>query len=88
MRCCKLADRVYVMKDGEVVAELAAADADVATLHRLMVGRTLQADYYYEPLQKPVQDKVVLEADGLASAPPTGTSASSFAPGKFSESPG
>ena len=32
----------------------------------LMVGRTLQADYYYEPLQKPVQDKVVLEADGLA----------------------
>ena len=62
----QVADRVYVMKDGEVVAELAAADADVATLHRLMVGRTLQADYYYEPLQKPVQDKVVLEADGLA----------------------
>ena len=62
----QVSDRVYVMKDGEVVAELAAADANVATLHRLMVGRTLQADYYYEPLQKPVQDKVVLEADGLA----------------------
>ncbi len=61
-----VSDRVYVMKDGEVVAELAAADADVATLHRLMVGRSLQADYYYEPLQKPVQDKVVLEAHQLA----------------------
>src|SRR6266404_2649898 len=61
-----ISDRVYVMKDGKVVAELAAADADVATLHQLMVGRSLQADYYYEPLQKPVQDKVVLEAHQLA----------------------
>ena len=49
----QLSDRVYVMKDGAVVAELRAADADVATLHQLMVGRSLQADYYYEPLQKP-----------------------------------
>ena len=39
------------MKDGEVVAELPAAEANVAMLHRLMVGRTQQADYYYEPLQ-------------------------------------
>ena len=62
----QISDRVYVMKDGEVVAELAAADADVAMLHRLMVGRTQQADYYYEPLQMPVQDAVVLEADQLA----------------------
>jgi ribose transport system ATP-binding protein len=62
----ELSDRVYVMKDGEVVSDLATADANVATLHRLMVGRSLQADYYYEPLQKPVQDRIVLEADGLA----------------------
>ena len=62
----ELSDRVYVMKDGEVVAELAAADADVGMLHRLMVGRTQQADYYREPLQMPVQDAVVLEADQLA----------------------
>jgi ribose transport system ATP-binding protein len=63
----QLSDRVYVMKDGEVVADLKSADADVATLHRLMVGRTLQADYYLEPQQKPYQDRVVLRADGLSS---------------------
>ena len=53
----ELADRVYVMKDGAVVAELEAADATVEMLHRLMVGRTLQGDYYCEPLQKPVQER-------------------------------
>jgi ribose transport system ATP-binding protein len=62
----QISDRVYVMKDGEVVAELMAADANVAILHRLMVGRTQQADYYYEPLQMPARDEVVLEADQLA----------------------
>jgi ribose transport system ATP-binding protein len=63
----QLSDRVYVMKDGRVVGERAAADADVATLHRLMVGRALQADYYLEPLQRAYQDQVVLEADRLSS---------------------
>ena len=62
----ELADRVYVMKDGAVVAELKAADATVEMLHRLMVGRTLQGDYFYEPLQKPHQEPVVIEAEGLA----------------------
>ena len=62
----ELSDRVYVMKDGEVVAELAAAEANVAMLHQLMVGRTLQAEYYREPLQQPVRDEVVLEAEQLA----------------------
>jgi ribose transport system ATP-binding protein len=61
----ELSDRIYVMKDGAVVAELAAAEADVKTLHRLMVGRGLQAEYYREPLQKPFGDAVVLELDGL-----------------------
>ena len=49
----ELSDRVYVMKDGAVVAELPAAEADVPMLHRLMVGRGLHAEYYREPLQKP-----------------------------------
>jgi ribose transport system ATP-binding protein len=64
----ELSDRVYVMKDGAVVAELPAADADVHTLHRLMVGRGLQAEYYREPLQRPHGDEVVLAAEGLGLA--------------------
>ena len=61
----ELSDRIYVMKDGAVVAELAAAEADVTQLHHLMVGRSLQAEYYREPLQQPYRDEVVLELDGL-----------------------
>ena len=61
----ELSDRIYVMKDGAVVAELQAAEADVKTLHRLMVGRGLQAEYYREPLQRPFGDDVVLELEGL-----------------------
>ncbi len=61
----ELSDRVYVMKDGNVVGELKAADADVKMLHRMMVGRSLQAEYYREPLQKPFGEDVVLELVGL-----------------------
>jgi ribose transport system ATP-binding protein len=61
----EISDRVYVMKDGAVVADLPAAGADVHQLHRLMVGRGLQAEYYREPLQKPYRDEVVLSARGL-----------------------
>ncbi len=62
----ELSDRIYVMKDGEVVAELEAAKADVPTLHHWMVGRSLQAEYYREPLQKPYRPEVLVEARGLA----------------------
>jgi ribose transport system ATP-binding protein len=62
----EVSDRIYVMKDGAVVADLQAADANTTKLHHLMVGRSLQAEYYREPLQQPFQDEVVLEADGLA----------------------
>src|SRR3954470_7072626 len=61
----ELSDRVYVMKDGAVVADMPAADADVHMLHRLMVGRGLQAEYYREPLQRPCHDEVLVEARGL-----------------------
>ena len=61
----ELSDRIYVMKDGAVVAEIEAAEADVKMLHRLMVGRGLQMEYYREPLQRPFGNDVVLELDGL-----------------------
>ena len=62
----ELSDRIYVMKDGAVVADLDGAEADVTKLHHLMVGRSLQAEYYREPLQKPFRDEVLVEADGLS----------------------
>lgn len=61
-----LSDRIYVMKDGAVVADLMAADANIPKLHHLMVGRSLQAEYYREPLQKPFKEEVVLELDNLS----------------------
>ena len=62
----ELSDRIYVMKDGAVVAELPASEADAPSLHHLMVGRSLQAEYYREPLQMPFKDEVVVEAKGLS----------------------
>jgi len=61
----ELSDRIYVMKDGAVVADLKSADANVTKLHQVMVGRSLQAEYYREPLQRPFREEVVLEAEGL-----------------------
>ena len=61
----EISDRIYVMKDGEVVAETAARDASVPDLHRMMVGRTLQAEYYRETRQKPFSDEVALSAENL-----------------------
>jgi ribose transport system ATP-binding protein len=60
-----LSDRVYVMKDGAVVAALPVAEADVHRLHTLMVGRGLQAEYYREPLQKAHRADVVMQAERL-----------------------
>jgi ribose transport system ATP-binding protein len=60
-----LSDRVYVMKDGRVVADLAAAEADTHRLHQLMVGRGRQSEYYRESSQKPYRDEVLLAAEEL-----------------------
>ena len=63
-----ISDRVYVMKDGRVVAQMPAAEAQAPALHRLMVGRALQAEYYREQEQRPFADTPVLETNGLAVA--------------------
>jgi len=61
----RISDRVYTMKDGEVVAEHAATDVTAPQLHEIMVGRGLPAEYYKEPRQRPPRPEVVLEANGL-----------------------
>ena len=63
----QLADRVYVMKDGAGCRRTCRRRTPTSTtLHRLMVGSSLQADYYREPLQRPIQPHVLLEAEGLS----------------------
>ncbi|MEP0323351.1 sugar ABC transporter ATP-binding protein [Bauldia litoralis] len=62
----ELSDRIYIMKDGAVVGDLKSGEAEVSELHQLMVGRSLQSEYYRETLQKPYRDEVLVEADGLS----------------------
>jgi ribose transport system ATP-binding protein len=63
-----ISDRVYVMKDGEVVASAASGELTAPELHRLMVGRSLHSEYYREAQQKPPEPEVIMEASGLSVA--------------------
>lgn len=56
----RVSDRVYVMKDGQVVAERVAAEVDKRDLHRLMVGRDSATEFYRERDQLPVDDQPTL----------------------------
>lgn len=50
----RVSDRVYVMKDGKVVAERDPKKVDVAELYRLMVGRETTGAYYREQEQESI----------------------------------
>ncbi len=50
-----LSDRIYVMKDGEVVDVVTQAEADVDAIQHKMVGRDVDKEYYREQKQKPYQ---------------------------------
>ncbi|OCJ10347.1 ABC transporter ATP-binding protein [Rhizobium sp. AC27/96] len=62
----RISDRVYTMKDGQVVAEHRAADVTGPELHEIMVGRGLQATYYKEDKQLPPRSEIVVDASRLA----------------------
>ncbi|WP_319532916.1 sugar ABC transporter ATP-binding protein [uncultured Cohaesibacter sp.] len=57
----EISDRIYVMKDAEVVAEMPVSEAHETKLHEIMVGRTLEHNFYLEDRQTPPQDTVALE---------------------------
>jgi ribose transport system ATP-binding protein len=63
-----ISDRVYVMKDGKIVAEMPAGETSVPQLHRLMVGRELHAEYYREARQGVPVDNVAIRAEQLTVA--------------------
>jgi ribose transport system ATP-binding protein len=60
-----ISDRVYVMKDGQVVKQLPAKEATVKDLHQLMVGRQLHHEYYREARQAVPSKTPVLEVRNL-----------------------
>jgi ribose transport system ATP-binding protein len=65
-----LSDRVYVLRDGQVVAHLDdAGQLREEELHKLMVGRVRNADLYWESRQRVPAERPVLEVTGL-SVPP------------------
>jgi len=49
----ELSDRIYVMKDGEVVDVVDHASADKDAIQHKMVGRDVDKEYYREQKQKP-----------------------------------
>lgn len=63
----RISDRVYVMRDGRVVAETPAAEVSVHRLHELMVGRALHHEYYREARQGAPGAEAALRARGLSS---------------------
>lgn len=65
----KVSDRIYVMKDGRVVAELDPHQASTSELHRLMVGRVRESAYYHDDQRPSEIGPPLLEAHDL-SAPP------------------
>ena len=61
----ELADRIYVMKDGEVTAEMPVAAASPEKLYALMVGREAHGEYYKEDRQLPYTPEIALSAEAL-----------------------
>ena len=51
----ELSDRIYVMKDGEVVDVVTQAEAEVDAIQHKMVGRDVDKEYYREQKQNPYQ---------------------------------
>jgi ribose transport system ATP-binding protein len=61
-------DRIYVIKDGVVVAQPPAKGTTEAELHHLMVGRERQEEFYKESRQTQPEDTVALRLSSVARA--------------------
>jgi ribose transport system ATP-binding protein len=62
----ELSDRLYVLKDGSVVASMPVADVTEGELHECMVGRTRQEFFYREHLQGAAQAETALDVRDLS----------------------
>ena len=64
----ELSDRIYVMKDGEVVDVMSRDEADIDAIQRKMVGRDVDKEYYRELKQKPYGDEVLVSFKSVSHA--------------------
>jgi len=65
----ELSDRIYVMKDGEVVDVVAHDDAEIDVIQHMMVGRDIDREYYREQKQKPYDgDRVLASFENVSLA--------------------
>jgi len=63
----EISDRVYVMKDGEVVDVVKSSEAAVESIQHKMVGRLIKTEFYRESKQLPFdQHNTLLQARGLS----------------------
>ena len=69
----EISDRLYVLKDGALIAEMPAGTATEADLHEKMVGRSRGEFFYREEAQREPEAAAVLEVEGLS------------APGRFAD---
>jgi ribose transport system ATP-binding protein len=62
----EISDRIYVLKDGEVVDVVKASEAVVESIQHRMVGRDINHQYYREDKQRPFDAaRILIEARGL-----------------------
>ena len=61
----RVSDRVYVLRNGQTVAECTPGEVDEATLRRMMIGRDLEGSHYGEEDQLPAREEVRLSVRGL-----------------------
>ena len=59
-------DRIAIFKDGEFVAEMAQAEADIEKIEQLMVGREMAEEHYRESEQREPEKEVFLEVKNLS----------------------
>lgn len=61
-----ICDRIYVMRDGAVVAETRPDDIDIHELYKLMVGRDVMTNYFHEAKTTQPQSEVRVTVEGLS----------------------
>lgn len=61
-----VSDRVYVLRNGQVVAEVDPNVVDAGELHRLMIGRAAGGSHYHDEAQVDCSSDVRIAVKGLA----------------------